>query len=59
MSPEFLKKIAELRQSNLRNQEFTKWQNNNPTAATLLLKPLNKGLITKAKPKNPKILGGM
>lgn len=34
MSPEFLKKIAELRQSNLRNQEFTKWQNNNPTAAT-------------------------
>ena len=34
MSPEFLKKIAELRQANLRNQEFTKWKNNNPTAPT-------------------------
>ena len=34
ISPEFLKKLKELRQSRLRTQDFQKWKAANPTAAT-------------------------
>lgn len=34
MSPEFLKRLQELRQSRLRTQEFQKWMANNPNAPT-------------------------
>lgn len=34
MSPDFLKRLAELRQARLRTQDFQKWMSNNPKAAT-------------------------